>query len=160
MTELIIPAIVSCLVAFFIVFVMTPPLIKFLEKRNMTVKDMNKKEDVMVVRPGGPALIVGIIASEIVLYAFLQMNEILAIIITTSAAFVIGYVDDRKVMGGWFKPVALAIAAIPIIALGAYDSDLAFPLFGIVQIPVLYFALIIFMIPITGNTINSIDVLN
>ena len=160
MTELIIPAIISCFVAFFLVFVMTPPLIKFLEKRNMAVKDMNKKEDVMVVRPGGPALIVGIIASELVLYAFLQMNEILAIIITTSAAFVIGYVDDRKVMGGWFKPVALAISAIPIIALGAYDSDLAFPLFGIVQIPVLYLALIIFMIPITGNTINSIDVLN
>ena len=160
MTELIIPAIVSCLVAFFLVFVMTPPLIKFLEKRNMVVKDMNKKEDVMVVRPGGPALIVGIIASELVLYAFLQMNEILAIIITTSAAFAIGYVDDRKVMGGWFKPVALAIAAIPIIALGAYDSDLEFPLFGVVQIPVLYLALIIFMIPITGNTINSIDVLN
>ena len=160
MTELIIPAIISCFVAFFLVFVMTPPLIKFLEKRNMAVKDMNKKEDVMVVRPGGPALIVGIVVSELVLYAFLQMNEILAIIITTSAAFAIGYVDDRKVMGGWFKPVALAIAAIPIIALGAYDSDLAFPLFGIVQIPVLYFALIIFMIPITGNTINSIDVLN
>ena len=160
MTELIIPAIISCFVAFFLVFVMTPPLIKFLEKRNMAVKDMNKKEDVMVVRPGGPALIVGIVVSELVLYAFLQMNEILAIIITTSAAFAIGYVDDRKVMGGWFKPVALAIAAIPIIALGAYDSDLEFPLFGVVQIPVLYLALIIFMIPITGNTINSIDVLN
>ncbi len=160
MTELIIPAIVSCFVAFFLVFVMTPPLIKFLEKRNMVVKDMNKKEDVMVARPGGLALIVGIIASEMILYAFLQMNEILAIIITTSAAFAIGYVDDRKVMGGWFKPVALALAAIPIIALGAYNSDLAFPIFGVVQIPVLYLALIIFMIPITGNTINSIDVLN
>jgi len=90
----------------------------------------------------------------------LQLNEILAIIITTSAAFVIGYVDDRKVMGGWFKPVTLAVAAIPIIAFGAYDTGLAFPLFGMVQIPVLYIALIFFMIPITGNTINSIDVLN
>jgi UDP-N-acetylglucosamine--dolichyl-phosphate N-acetylglucosaminephosphotransferase len=114
----------------------------------------------MIVRPGGPAIIAGIIASEIVLYAFLQMNEILAILITTSAAFLIGYVDDRKVMGGWFKPATLAIAAIPIIALGTYDSNLAFPLFGTVQIPALYLALIIFMIPITGNTINSIDVLN
>jgi UDP-N-acetylglucosamine--dolichyl-phosphate N-acetylglucosaminephosphotransferase len=155
-----IPAIISCIVAFVVVFVMTPPLIKILEKRNFAVKDMNKKEDVMVVRPGGPAIIAGIIASEIVLYAFLQMNEILAIMITTSAAFLIGYVDDRKVMGGWFKPATLAIAALPIIALGAYDSDLAFPLFGTVQIPALYLALIIFMIPITGNTINSIDVLN
>ena len=160
MIELILPAVASCIVAFFVVFLMTPYLIKFLGKRNLAVKDMNKKEDVMVVRPGGPSIIVGIIASEIVLYAFLQLNEILAIIITTSAAFVIGYIDDRKVMGGWFKPVALAFAAIPIIALGAYDSNLAFPLFGTVQIPVLYLALIVFMIPITGNTINSIDVLN
>ena len=160
MIELILPAVASCIVAFFVVFLMTPPLIKFLEKRNLTVKDVNKKEDVMVARPGGLSIITGIIASEIVLYAFLQLNEILAIIITTSAAFVIGYVDDRKVMGGWFKPVALAIAATPIIALGAYNSDLAFPLFGTVQIPVLYLALIVFMIPITGNTINSIDVLN
>ena len=139
---------------------MTPPLIKFLEKRNLVVKDVNKKENVMVVRPGGPSIIVGIIASEIILYVFLQMNEILAIIITTSAAFLIGYVDDRKVMGGWFKPVALAIAAIPIIVFGAYNTDLVFPLFGTVQIPILYLVLIIFMIPITGNTINSIDVLN
>ena len=160
MIELILPAVASCIVAFFVVFLMTPPLIKFLEKRNLTVKDVNKKKDVMVARPGGLSIITGIIASEIVLYAFLQSNEILAIIITTSAAFVIGYVDDRKVMGGWFKPVALAIAATPIIALGAYNSDLAFPLFGTVQIPVLYLALIVFMIPITGNTINSIDVLN
>ena len=160
MTELIVPAIISCAIAFLVVFLMTPPLIKFLEKKNFAVKDVNKKGDVMVVRPGGPSIVVAIIASEIVLYAFLQLNEILAVIITTSAAFVIGYVDDRKVMGGWFKPVALAFAAIPIIVFGAYDSDLAFPLFGSVQIPVLYLALIIFMISITGNTINSIDVLN
>ncbi|QDI88695.1 UDP-N-acetylglucosamine-1-phosphate transferase [Candidatus Nitrosopumilus sp. SW] len=160
MIDLVIPAFVSCIVAFFVVFVTIPPLIKFLQKRNMAVKDMNKKENVMIVRPGGPSIILGIIASEIVLYAFLQLNEIIAIIITTSAAFAIGYVDDRKVMGGWFKPVTLAIAAIPIIVFGAYDTDLAFPLFGEVQIPALYLGLILLMIPITGNTINSIDVLN
>ena len=121
---------------------------------------MNKKENVMVARPGGISIILGIVVSELVLYGFFQLNEILAIIITTTAAFVIGYVDDRKVMGGWFKPVTLAIAALPIIFLGAYDSALAFPLFGDVQIPLLYLGLIIFMIPITGNTINSIDVFN
>ena len=121
---------------------------------------MNKKESIMVARPGGISIILGIIVSEIVLYGFFQLNEILAIIITTTAAFLIGYVDDRKVMGGWFKPVTLVIAALPIIFLGAYDSSLTFPLFGNVEIPLLYIGLIIFMIPITGNTINSIDVLN
>ena len=49
MIDLLIPAIISCIVAFFVVFFMTPPLIKILEKRNFAVKDMNKKEDVMVV---------------------------------------------------------------------------------------------------------------
>jgi UDP-N-acetylglucosamine--dolichyl-phosphate N-acetylglucosaminephosphotransferase len=44
--------------------------------------------------------------------------------------------------------------------LGAYDSNLDFPLFGSVKIPSLYLALVVFMIPITGNTLNSIDVLN
>lgn len=160
MTELIIPAIISCFIAFFTVYVATPPLIKYLQNRNLSVKDMNKKEEVMVVRPGGPAIILGIIASEAVLYAFFQLNEILAVMITSFLGFLIGYVDDRKVMGGWFKPVALAFAAIPIIALGAYGSDLAFPLFGSVQIPALYLAIVVLMIPITGNTINSIDVLN
>ncbi|WP_299293376.1 glycosyltransferase 4 family protein [Nitrosopumilus sp.] len=160
MIDLVISAAISSIVGFVVVLVMTPPLIKFLAKRNMAVKDMNKKENVMVVRPGGISIIAGIIVSEIILYAFLQLNEILAILITTTAAFAIGYVDDRKVMGGWFKPATLAIAAIPIILLGAYDTDLAFPLFGEVQIPALYLALIVLMIPITGNTINSIDVLN
>ncbi|MFQ5440989.1 MAG: glycosyltransferase 4 family protein [Nitrosopumilaceae archaeon] len=160
MTELIIPAVVSCVVAFFTVYFTTPPLIQFLQKRNYTVKDMNKKELPMIARPGGISIIAGILVSEIILYAFLQLNEILAIIVTSSIAFVIGYVDDRKVMGGWFKPIGLAIAALPIIFLGAYDSNLAFPLFGEVQIPILYLGIIVLMIPITGNTINSIDVLN
>ena len=160
MTELIIPGVFSCVIAFLLVYLTTPPLIKFLQKRNYTVKDVNKKGEVMIPRPGGPSIIAGILASEAVLYAFLQMNEILAIMITSFLAFVIGYVDDRKIMSGWFKPIALVIAATPIIFLGAYDSDLAFPLFGEVQIPVLYLAIILLMIPITGNTINSIDVLN
>lgn len=160
MTELIIPAIVCCIVAFFTVYLTMPSLIKYLEKKNLSVRDIHKKGTVMVVRPGGPALIVGVVASEIVLYSFIPTNGILAIVITSILAFFVGYIDDRKVMGGWFKPVGLAIAALPIIFLGAYDSDLAFPLFGEVHIPILYFAIIVFMIVITGNTVNSIDVAN
>ena len=66
MIELIIPAVVSCVVAFFTVYFMTPPLIKYLHKKNLAVKDIHKPGNVMVVRPGGPAIIAGIILILIV----------------------------------------------------------------------------------------------
>ncbi len=152
--------IVISVIAFVTVYVTTPLLIKALTKRNMTVKDYNKPQAIMVPRPGGPSILAGILASEVTLYGFLQSVEILAIIMTTSIAFFVGLADDRKVLGGWFKPLALVVAAVPILLLGAYEPHLEFPLFGAVKIPELYLALVVFIIPITGNTINSIDVLN
>ena len=160
MQDQIVIAVLVSLVAFFSVYVITPFLIRELEKRNQKVKDYNRIGGAMVPRPGGPSILAGIIAAELVLFVFVPIVEIIAIIITTSLAFLVGLIDDKKVMGGWFKPVALAFTAIPILLLGAFDSDLAFPLFGAVKIPLLYLALVIFIIPITGNTINSIDVLN
>ena len=160
MEQYIIAAIITIIIGFFSVYALTPIVIRALEKRNVTVIDVSKKEKTLVARPGGLSIIVGIISSLIALYFFFPVVEILAIAITSGLAFLVGIIDDRKTMGGWFKPLALAFCAIPIILLGAYDSNLDFPLFGSVKIPILYLALIIFMIPITGNTFNSIDVLN
>ena len=160
MEEKIIAAIIVSAIAFLSIYAFTPILIKFLEKRNLSVKDVNKKGNVMVPRHGGISIVIGLIASEIALYAFFPISEILAVLIVSILGFSVGIVDDRKVMGGWFKPVALAFCATPILLLGAYDSNLDFPLFGSVSIPSLYLALVVFMIPITGNTLNSIDVLN
>ena len=160
MFDQVIPAILVSIVAFFSVYVITPLLIRALEKRNLTVKDYHREGGAMVPRPGGPSILLGIIASEFTLYAFFPSTAIITILVTTSLAFVVGIIDDRKVLGGWFKPLALAFCAIPIIFIGGYDSNLAFPLFGSFKIPALYLVLIIFIIPITGNTINSIDVLN
>lgn len=156
----IIAAIIVSSIAFFAVFVITPFLIKALEKRNSVVKDYHRKGGAMIARPGGPSIIAGILISGIVLYAFFPKTEIIAILTTTALAFFVGLVDDKKVMGGWFKPLALATTAIPILLLGVYDSDLSFPLFGDVKIPLLYLGVVVIMISITGNTINSIDVLN
>ena len=160
MEEKIIVAIIVSAIAFFSIYAFTPVLIKFLQKRNLTVKDVNKPGNIMIPRPGGISILLGIVASEITLYLFFPISEILAIIITSILGFSVGIIDDKKTMGGWFKPLALAFCAAPILLLGAYDSNLDFPLFGSVKIPSLYLALVVFMIPIMGNTINSIDVLN
>jgi len=160
MLDKTIVGIIISAIAFVTVYALTPLLIKSLTKRNLVVKDYNRVGGAMLPRPGGPSILAGILASELTLYAFFPSVEILAIMITTSIAFLVGLADDRKVLGGWFKPLALAGCAIPIILLGAYVPHLGFPLFGSVNIPELYLVLIIFIIPITGNTINSIDVLN
>ena len=142
MEQYIIPAIITIIIGFFAVYTLTPIVIKALEKRNVTVIDVNKKEKTLVARPGGLSIIVGIIASLTALYFFFPITEILAIAITTGLAFIVGIIDDRKTMGGWFKPLALAFCAVPIILFGAYDSNLDFPLFGSVKIPMLYLSLI------------------
>jgi UDP-N-acetylmuramyl pentapeptide phosphotransferase/UDP-N-acetylglucosamine-1-phosphate transferase len=161
----IIAAVVVSTAAFLVVLTLVPVLIRILTKHNWTVKDVNRLGGAMIPRPGGPAIIAAIIVSELIFFfAFsasdMVSKQISAVLITTSAAFMIGFVDDRKVMGGWFKPLALAVSALPIILLGAYEPTLAFPIFGEVRIPLLSMVVIVVMVSITGNTVNSIDVMN
>lgn len=160
LSEYLIGAVASCIVAFVLVYAATPGLIKYLVSKNMTVPDIMKQGKPMIARPGGIVIIIGIVSAQTILYVLLQNVSILAIMITSILAFAIGFIDDRRVMGGWFKPVALAAAAAPILILGAYDTNLAFPIFGEVKIPLLYIGIVVAMISITGNTMNSIDVMN
>ena len=118
MEEKIIVGIIVSAVAFFSVYAITPVLIRALEKRNICVQDANKKGDVMVARPGGISIIIGFVASLITFYLFFPISEVLAVIVTSILAFLVGIIDDRRVMGGWFKPAALAFCAAPILLLG------------------------------------------
>lgn len=152
-------------ISFFGVLFMMPAAIRSLTAKRKVVPDAHKPEKPQVPRPAGPVIMVSIAAAEIVLF-FLTMNiAVLAILLTTAIAFLVGYIDDsRRVMPGWFKPVALLAAAIPLVVLDihvgeVYGESLNL-IFGRAYIPLLYVPLIFVIIPIMGNTINSIDVLN
>ena len=147
-------------VSFAVVYLMVPPLARWLESRGMSVPDVLKKGEPMVARPGGPALLAGMASGMILMFWHTGEPWMLAVLGTVSAAFAVGYVDDRRVMGGWFKPACLVLSALPVLVWGPYDTALEFPPFGSVQIPVLYLGVVLAVIPITGNTINSIDVMN
>jgi UDP-N-acetylglucosamine--dolichyl-phosphate N-acetylglucosaminephosphotransferase len=153
-------------ISFFGVLFMTPAAIRSLTAKRKVVPDAHKPEKPQVPRPAGPVIMISIAAAEIVLF-FLTMNiAVFAILLTTAIAFLVGYIDDsRRVMPGWFKPVALLAAAIPLVILDIYGvgevhGDSLNLIFGRAYIPLLYIPLILIIIPITGNTINSIDVLN
>jgi UDP-GlcNAc:undecaprenyl-phosphate/decaprenyl-phosphate GlcNAc-1-phosphate transferase len=136
-----------------------PKSIRSLKLKGQVVKDFHKPGKPDVPRPAGPILLLGIVSAEIILYILTLNNAVLAILLTTVIGFIVGIVDDRKIMPGWFKPLALVTAAIPIILLGAHGNYLNLIL-GSAFTPILYIPLILILIPIVGNTINSIDVLN
>ena len=52
MEQLIIAAIITIIIGFFSVYALTPIVIKALEKRIVTVFDVNKKEKTLIPRPG------------------------------------------------------------------------------------------------------------
>ncbi|MCI0563820.1 MAG: UDP-N-acetylglucosamine-1-phosphate transferase, partial [Nitrososphaera sp.] len=133
--------------------------IKWLSAKGKVVPDAHKPSKPIVPRPAGPVIMAGIAAAEIILYAVTLNFAVLAVLLTTVIAFVVGFIDDSRVMPGWFKPVALLAAAIPLVVLGAHGNNLNL-IFGSAFIPLLYVPLIFVIIPITGNTVNSIDVLN
>lgn len=158
-TFFLIYAIVVSLISFLVIFLLMPKSIRSLKSKGQVVKDFHKPGKPDVPRPAGPILLLGIVSAEIILYILTLNNAVLAILLTTVIGFIVGIVDDRKIMPGWFKPLALVAAAIPIILLGAHGNYLNL-IFGSAFIPILYIPLILILIPIVGNTINSIDVLN
>lgn len=157
--DIAIYGIIVSAISFLIVFFITPAFIEYLTRKGRVVVDYHKPGKPMVPRPAGPVLLIGIVISEIILYFLILDVKIISVLLTTIIAFIIGYIDDLKTMPGWFKPAALILAAIPIIVLGTHGNYLGL-IFDSAFIPILYILLILSIIPIVGNTINSIDVFN
>jgi len=156
-------AVVSA-ISFFVIILLLPAAIRSLTAKGKLVPDAHKQGKPMIPRPAGPVILAGIAAAEIVLYLLTMNVAVLAVVLSTAIAFSVGYVDDSRMMPGWFKPVALLAAAVPLVSLDLYvggvHEDSLNLVFGRVFIPLLYIPLIFVIMPITGNTINSIDVLN
>jgi UDP-GlcNAc:undecaprenyl-phosphate/decaprenyl-phosphate GlcNAc-1-phosphate transferase len=157
--EILIYGIIVSAMSFFITLFGTAKIINWLTAKGEVVQDYHKPDKPSIPRPAGPALVAGIAAAEIVLYLLTWKIKVIAILLTAVISFFVGFADDKKVLPGWFKPVTLIIAAIPLVVLGAHESHLNLE-FGKVAIPLLYIPLILVIIPVAGNTINSIDVLN
>ena len=110
----LIVGIIISTVSFFIVLFTTPKIICFLLSRGKVVEDYHKPEKPRVPRPGGPVLLIGIAIAEIGLYLLTLNIKIMAILLTTVIAFIVGAIDDRKAMPGWFKPIALIADCYPV----------------------------------------------
>ena len=146
--------------AFVITYLATNRLISLLIELKREVLDYHKEGKKFVAYPGGPAIILGLISALLVSIIITNDTRIIAILGVVIISATIGIVDDFKSLGGRKKPLILLLASVPIILLGAYEPNLDFLFFGSVKLSIIYPLLILVSIPVTANTINTIDVLN
>ena len=148
------------IMAFVITYLATNRLIPLLIELKREVLDYHKEGKKFVAYPGGPAIILGLISALLVSIIITNDTRIIAILGVVIISATIGIVDDFKSLGGRKKPLILLLASVPIILLGAYEPNLDFLFFGSVKLSIIYPLLILVSIPVTANTINTIDVLN
>jgi len=153
-------AFIISIVSSILTYFLTHLSIRYLNHKGVVVEDYHKPNRPKVPRPGGPALLTAILASEAILYFASNSVSVLAVILTTAISCIVGLVDDFHTLGGVVKPLILILGGVPIILLGAYSFHLTFPFFGMVRIPLIYPILVLIAIPLVANTVNTIDVLN
>jgi len=160
LTEILGLGITGFAASFILTYVLSRLLIPILTQRKLTVEDFHKPGKPRIPRPGGPAIITAIAAVEIGLFILLGDPRFLAVGMVSAVGGVIGLLDDFFTFSAIIKPAALVAAAVPILLLATYSFRPEFPFFGPLRLSLIYPVLILLAIPITANTINTIDVLN
>lgn len=139
------------------------PFVKSLAKKtNLLGVDVHKSWKPLVPKVGGISVFVGATASVLITSFLFNMmdNRILAFVISTGLAAIVGLWEDFKELNPILKPVLLALVGLPIIFMGAYHPYPNLPFVGKVMLTILYPLLIPIAFTIVTNAINSMDVLN
>ena len=151
---------IAAVLPFLLTYLFTRYLIGVLTKKGWVAMDYHKPDKPNVPRPGGPAIIIGLLVSEIVLFTISLDNGVLAIAGAALVGFIVGIIDDLRTLSGTLKPLLMIFGSLPILLLGTYSPYFTFPIFGAARIFLIYPVLVLFAIAITANTVNTIDVLN
>jgi UDP-GlcNAc:undecaprenyl-phosphate/decaprenyl-phosphate GlcNAc-1-phosphate transferase len=155
-------------ISFVVCFFGTMWLVTYLKRHGRTVLDFHKVDRPQVPRPGGPALVAGIVGGELALFLLTASFAALAVLVVTLICGLIGVMDDLRTLGGVMKPALLILGGVPILALQylvpnahVFNPHFFLPLYSVpTNIPLIYPLLVLAAIPVTSNTINTIDVLN
>ncbi len=153
----------ACTASFLATILITPKFIKFLSAAGIAGKDIQKRDRPTVPEMGGPAVITGFLAGiflfiwiKVFLYGQLKgLIELFAAITTILIITIIGMFDDlsslskragkdkfgnlkRIGLKQWQKPLLTLPAAIPLMAIMAGNTSLTIPLYGQIDIGILY----------------------
>ncbi|MCE7742515.1 MAG: hypothetical protein GOP50_08630 [Candidatus Heimdallarchaeota archaeon] len=169
----IIPNSVFYILSFFIPMILSlvglPLLIRFMHKKGKYGIDIHKKEQPKVAEMGGTIILLSVIITSIILIFLVdnpQEKLTLGIFcLTLLIAGIIGIIDDLFRLSGMLKPLLLLIAAIPIIVsglivTGIFVPEPLLPFVGQTRLTIVYWILLPFVITVTSNSVNMLDVFN
>ncbi|MBS3095609.1 hypothetical protein J4231_02935 [Candidatus Woesearchaeota archaeon] len=177
--------VVAALVSFFVTLYATPWLIRYLRRIGLVVPDAHKEGMPLIPLSGGLALMAGLFSGLMTFIFFetffsseaglLEMNgnSLLVLFAAATSMLIItmvGFVDDLIIerskgeSGGlkqWQKPILTLSAAIPLMVINAGTKRMLFPLFGYVDVGILY-PLVIVPIGVVGaaNMVNLLGGFN
>lgn len=168
----------TVVISFLVTMLILPVVISYLKKLGLVVKDLNKETMPFIPLSGGFAVFVGMFVG-VMAAVFVQtfyyktetyVVELLAAIIAIFTLATIGFIDDLLIKAGheksyglkqWQKPALSLLAAIPLMVVNAGISEVWIPLFGRVELGLLY-PLLLIPIGVIGasNMINLLGGFN
>lgn len=171
--ELAISVLVIFLASFFLTNFVLPMLIRRMNARGITGKDMNKLSQPDVAELGGIGPILGISFGVIIAIFLstylgllkLNLTILFASFLTIFLVCFIGVIDDiigwRKGIRQWQHALFPVFAALPLMAVNAGTDFLVLPFIGPVNIGILY-SLLLVPLGITGasNAFNMLAGMN
>lgn len=177
----------SMAIGFVVTYALLPRFIEFLRLAGIVGFDIQKSDKPQVAEMGGPVVLMGFLSGiflfiwvRVFLYGTAEnLIELLAAVATILMITVIGIFDDlgrlikttvskdrfgnvkRIGLKQWHKPLFTLPAAIPLMAVMAGDSTIVLPVFGAIDVGIL-FPLLLVPIGVVGasNAINMLAGLN
>ncbi len=148
--------------SFFVTLLIMPPLISKLKKSGITGIDVHKLDKPEVAEMGGIGILMGLTTSSLVLM-LLNTNLIkplLAFLLSSIIAGIIGAIDDIRPLNAKLKPVLTTLAGIPVLLLGTYNPRPMIPIVGQMRLTIIYPILIPIAFAVMANAVNMLDVFN
>jgi len=175
MIEIIICAIVS----FFVTFFITPYAIRYFKFIKLTTTDVHKKDKPLLPTSAGVPLVVGML-SGLLVYCFLivfvrgQNSELVTLFASITSILIImfigfvddlstkqvkvaGYIEGKRGIKRWQRPLLTLAAAVPLMTIMAGDTTMTVPFIGNVNFGIFY-PLVLIPIGVVGAT-NMVNML-
>ncbi|MFH8119630.1 MAG: hypothetical protein QXS37_02390 [Candidatus Aenigmatarchaeota archaeon] len=174
---------ISTFVSFLITLFLTPHIIRYFKFIGLTSTDVHKKGKPLVPISAGVPLVIGIVGG-LLLYIFLSVfllkdesqlvkffAALTSILIIMFSGFIddlnskqvkfSGFIEGKRGLKKWQKPLLTLPAAIPLIAIMAGETTMSLPLVGSVDFGIFY-PLLIVPIGVVGasNMVNMLGGFN